>query len=109
MNDDKHYVPAWNYNPSDGRALKNPINQEQAMAELVSVVKDMTPDKFTPKIVKQTKDYLYLEYESPTFGFIDDVEFFFPANRSVLCFRSVIDEIKYNVRDLCRADSKHLP
>lgn len=80
-NDMTHYVPSWNYNPQDGRALKNPATQEQAMAELVDVVKSLKPDKFTPKIVQQTADYLYVEYESPTFGFIDDVEFFFPSDR----------------------------
>jgi hypothetical protein len=81
MNDDKHYVPAWQYNPADGRALKKPVNQKQAMEELVSVVNEVQPDKFSVNIIKQTADYLYIEYQSPTFGFIDDVEFFFPANR----------------------------
>lgn len=38
---------------------------------------ELKPDGFTPKIIKQTSDYVYLEYESPTFGFIDDVEFWF--------------------------------
>ena len=52
------------------------------MEELVSVVKDLTPDKFTPTIITQTSDYLYVEYQSPTFGFIDDVEFWFPKDRS---------------------------
>lgn len=61
----------------DGRALKKPATQAQAMEELVSVVKELTPDNFTPTIIKQTPDYLYVEYESPTFGFIDDVEFYF--------------------------------
>lgn len=51
------------------------------MEELVSVVKDLQPDKFTPTIITQTSDYLYVEYQSPTFGFIDDVEFWFPKDR----------------------------
>lgn len=38
------------------------------MQELVEVVKNLKPDGFDPKIVKQTDDYLYVEYESPTFG-----------------------------------------
>ncbi|KAG1671061.1 hypothetical protein FOA52_000732 [Chlamydomonas sp. UWO 241] len=76
-NDQTHYVPAWTYNPEDGRGMKKAATQEQAMAELVAVVKDLKPDGFEPKIVKQTADYLYLEYTSPTFGFIDDVEFWF--------------------------------
>ena len=48
------------------------------MQELVDVVERLKPDGFTPKIVKRTEDYLYVEYESPTFGFIDDAEFYFP-------------------------------
>ena len=56
------------YNPEDGRALKKPATQAQAMGELVAVVKELKPDGFEPKIVKQTADYLYLEYSSPTFG-----------------------------------------
>lgn len=38
------------------------------MQELVDVVKTLKPDKFEPKIIKQDKDYLYVEYQSPTFG-----------------------------------------
>ncbi|GAX72951.1 hypothetical protein CEUSTIGMA_g406.t1 [Chlamydomonas eustigma] len=76
-NDRNHYVPAWSYNPEDGRALKNPATQEQAMKELVEVVNSLKPDGFTSEIIKQTSDYLYLEYTSPLLGFIDDVEFWF--------------------------------
>ncbi|EFJ46193.1 hypothetical protein VOLCADRAFT_105627 [Volvox carteri f. nagariensis] len=76
-NDREHYAPPLTYNPQDGRGRKNPATQEQAMAELVSVVKTLQPDGFTPKIIKQTPNYLYVEYESPIMGFIDDVEFWF--------------------------------
>lgn len=76
-NDPTHYVPAWTYNPEDGRGLRKPASQAQAMEELVSVVKELKPDGFEPTIIKQTNDYLYLEYESPFFGFKDDVEFYF--------------------------------
>lgn len=47
------------------------------MQELAEVVATLKPDGFTPRIVTQTNDYLYAEFESPTFGFIDDVEFWF--------------------------------
>ena len=36
-NDLSHYVPAWTYNPEDGRGRKKPATQEQAMAELTEV------------------------------------------------------------------------
>jgi hypothetical protein len=39
---------------------------------------ELHPDKFDPKIVTKTADYVYVEYQSPTFGFTDDVEFYFP-------------------------------
>ncbi|KAL4524396.1 hypothetical protein Ndes2526B_g00406 [Nannochloris sp. 'desiccata'] len=80
LNDEGHYVPAWTYNPEEGRGKKKPATQAQAMQELTDVVSKLTPDGFTPTIVKQTDDYLYVEYQSPTFGFIDDVEFYFTSN-----------------------------
>jgi uncharacterized protein (DUF1499 family) len=88
LNDEGHYVPAWTYNPEEGRGKKKPATQAQAMQELVEVVSTLTPDGFKPTIVKQTDDYLYLEYESPTFGFIDDVEFFFPTDSNHVEYRS---------------------
>jgi Protein of unknown function (DUF1499) len=48
-------------------------------------LKELKPDKFTPKLVTKTDDYVYVEYESPTFGFIDDVEFYFPDVCAHLC------------------------
>ena len=51
------------------------------MQELVEVVSSIKPDGFTPKIVTQTADYLYAEFESPTFGFTDDFEVYFPSDR----------------------------
>ena len=56
------------YNPEDGRGSKKPATRDQAMKELVEVVSSLQPDKFTPTIIKQTDDYLYAEYQSPTFG-----------------------------------------
>ncbi len=63
-NDDKHFVPGWAYDPSGKRGK----TQAQAMAELAEVVSTLQPDGFTPTIVQQTDDYLYAEYQSPTFG-----------------------------------------
>lgn len=81
-NDMTHYVPQWTYNPEEGRGTKNPATAEQAMQELVEVVENTSPDGFTPKIVKKTEDYLHVEYESPTFGFIDDFEAYFPKDKA---------------------------
>lgn len=81
MSDPAHYVPAWTYNPEDGRGRTKPATREQAMAELVEVVTALKPDGFMPTVVKQTDEYLYVEFESPTFGFVDDVEFWMPADK----------------------------
>jgi hypothetical protein len=35
---------------------------------LVQVVSSIKPDGWTPTIIKQTKDYLYVEYQSPWLG-----------------------------------------
>lgn len=80
-NDPTHYVPPWTYTPSEEsrkRLGKKPINREQAMKQLVDTVKASSPDGWSPTIVKQTDDYLYVEYESPILGFVDDVEFWLP-------------------------------
>lgn len=47
----------------------------------VAQVSTIKPDNFTPTVITQTGDYLYAEFQSPTFGFIDDVEFWFPDNK----------------------------
>lgn len=38
------------------------------MRELVDVVKALKPDGYTPSIVRQEKDYVYVEYQSPILG-----------------------------------------
>lgn len=38
------------------------------MAELIDAIKLSKPDGFVPTIVKQTEDYVYVEYQSPFFG-----------------------------------------
>eukprot|EP00245_Coleochaete_scutata_P007440 TRINITY_DN22852_c0_g1_i1.p1 TRINITY_DN22852_c0_g1~~TRINITY_DN22852_c0_g1_i1.p1 ORF type:complete len:232 (-),score=43.21 TRINITY_DN22852_c0_g1_i1:389-1084(-) len=89
INDPGHYVPAWNYAPEDGRARKGPVSQKQALEELVEVIESTKPDDFTPKIVTKSDNYLYVEYESPLMGFVDDVEFWFPpGGRPIVEYRS---------------------
>lgn len=52
-------------------------------------VSSLQPDGFTPKIVEARADYLYVEYESPLLGFIDDVEFWFkPGSNARVEYRS---------------------
>ncbi|KAL7083306.1 hypothetical protein ACP275_14G153000 [Erythranthe tilingii] len=84
-----HYAPPWNYNPPEGRGSKKPVSKEQAMQELLQVIKSTKPDKFTPKITEKRDDYVRVEYESPILGFVDDVEFWFaPGKKSIVQYRS---------------------
>ncbi|XP_061348607.1 uncharacterized protein LOC133293986 [Gastrolobium bilobum] len=87
VTDRTHYAPPWNYNP-EGR--KDRVNREEAMEELIDVIEStIPPEKFTPKIVERTEDYLRLEYQSPILGLVDDVEFWFPPDKdSIVEYRS---------------------
>uniref|UniRef100_A0A0E0D9T2 Uncharacterized protein n=1 Tax=Oryza meridionalis TaxID=40149 RepID=A0A0E0D9T2_9ORYZ len=88
ITDSIHYAPPWNYNPKDGRRAK-PITKHEAMNQLIQVVTQTKPDNFTPRLVEKTDDYVRVEYESPIFGFVDDVEFWFPpGNKSIVQYRS---------------------
>ncbi|KAG8098995.1 hypothetical protein GUJ93_ZPchr0013g37839 [Zizania palustris] len=87
ITDSNHYAPPWNYNPKGGSRAK-PITKDEAMEELVQVTQTK-PDNFAPRIVEKTDDYVRVEYESPVFGFVDDVEFWFPpGNKSIVQYRS---------------------
>ncbi|XP_073147165.1 uncharacterized protein [Henckelia pumila] len=78
-----------NYNPEEGRGSKNPASKEQAMKELLDVIKSTKPENFSPKITEKTDDYVRVEYESPIMGFVDDAEFWFPpGKKSIVQYRS---------------------
>ncbi|XP_077243147.1 DUF1499 family protein [Tasmannia lanceolata] len=89
INDRTHYAPPWNYNPENGRGSKKPVNREEAISELIQVIKSTKPDKYTPRILEKKDDYIRVEYESPILGFVDDVEFWFPpGKKSLVQYRS---------------------
>nr|XP_023916267.1 uncharacterized protein LOC112027847 [Quercus suber]POF05771.1 hypothetical protein CFP56_43522 [Quercus suber] len=80
-----HYAPPWNYN----RGKKKSVSREEAMEELIQVIKSTKPDKFTPRIAEKKDDYVRVEYESPILGLVDDVEFWFPPGKnSIVEYRS---------------------
>jgi uncharacterized protein (DUF1499 family) len=77
-NDIKHYIPQWTYGKT-----KTPA---EAMQDLVDACSQAKVENFTPAII--TRDdgagYLYAEFTSDLFGFIDDVEFLInPATKEV--------------------------
>lgn len=57
------------------------MRREEAMEELLQVIKTTKPDKYTPRIVEKKDDYVHVEYESPILGIVDDVEFWFPPGK----------------------------
>ncbi|VFQ84004.1 unnamed protein product [Cuscuta campestris] len=81
ISDLTHYAPPWNYNPEEKRGK---VSREIAMKELVEVIKSTKSDHFTPKVVEKKDDYVRVEYASPIFGFVDDVEFWFPAGKKAI-------------------------
>ena len=57
---------------------------EPAMAALKSIIERMP----RTNIVEERADYLYAEFTSRLIGYVDDVEFYFPANEPVIHVRS---------------------
>jgi len=58
--------------------------REEVIRKLRSIIGD-TP---RARIVEETPDYLYVEYESALLGFVDDVEFYMPAYEKAIQVRS---------------------
>lgn len=83
FNDSLHYVPAWTYNDEEKIARgAEATSAKKALEQLVDVVNTTDCDGFEATIVERKDDYLRVEYKSPFFGFVDDVEFWFPEDTS---------------------------
>ncbi len=54
------------------------------MEKLVTVVNSMK----RAEIVEKTNDYLYVEFTTATWRFVDDVEFYFDDGKKLIHFRS---------------------
>ncbi|MBD3392958.1 MAG: DUF1499 domain-containing protein [Chitinivibrionales bacterium] len=59
-------------------------SMEDAMATLKAAVDSMP----RTELVAETKDYLYVEFTSAVWRFVDDVEFIFDDEKKVIHFRS---------------------
>ncbi|EPS70119.1 hypothetical protein M569_04640 [Genlisea aurea] len=76
-------------NNLEGRGSKNPVSREEAIKELLTVIESTKTGNSTPKVAEKRDDYIRVEYECPILGFVDDVEFWFPAgSKSVVEYRS---------------------
>tara|TARA_B100001758_G_scaffold203038_1_gene182585 strand:+ start:266 stop:586 length:321 start_codon:yes stop_codon:yes gene_type:complete len=51
-----------------------------AKGQLIDIIKTTDCDGFTARIVEEYDDYVRATYTSPTLGFVDDVEFWFPRD-----------------------------
>lgn len=74
IDDEKHFIEPFTY-PSDKRRAF------EALRQVIS-----SQDRTT--IVKQSGDYLRIESKSRWFRFVDDVEFYFPKDVSMIHLRS---------------------
>jgi len=82
VNDAVRFVPPWTYNSEEwlARGGREKRSRAVAMQQLVEAVAASRPDGYVPKIVKQTEEYLQVEYtrDTPTYSVTDDVEFYLP-------------------------------
>jgi len=64
--------------------LRYTSSTPEAMAELKKIIQQMK----RTAIVSETNDYLYIEFTSAMWRFVDDVEFWFDENAHVIQVRS---------------------
>ena len=78
--DDSHYLPPFPYSDAglDSR--------EVALNRIVEILE--TPTRETIRITQTEDDYIRAEFVTRIWRFVDDVEFFFPEDESVIHFRS---------------------
>ena len=62
----------WAMAQSGDRRRKSEEKIEAIVFLITQVVSSLQPDGYKPEIIRETSDYLYVEYKSPTLGFIDD-------------------------------------
>ena len=80
FNDPVHYIPAWTYNDEEKVKRGGTETTRDGRSTLARVIENTDCDGYAPKIVEQTNDYMRVEYTSKVFGFVDDVEFWFPPD-----------------------------
>jgi uncharacterized protein (DUF1499 family) len=59
-------------------------NRKAAMQKLISTIENFRG----ARIVKAGEDYIHAEFRSRVFRFIDDIEFYFPADASIIHVKS---------------------
>lgn len=94
---DSHFVPPWMYDP---------VSMAEAITQLKTILNDFSEQKVTILEDRKTSSdvgeghYIATEFETPTFGFVDDVEFFFVPDGKSVEYRSASrigrDDLKAN-------------
>lgn len=57
-----------------------PLSYTGSPAEAMTALRQVVESQQGSDIMQQTDDYLYAEFTSKLMGFVDDVEFYFPAS-----------------------------
>ncbi len=66
----------------------HPMDYTGSRANAFERLKRIILSQKQAKIIKETADYIHVEYRSKLFRFVDDVEFYLPDNESVIHMRS---------------------
>jgi len=94
------YVPPWTYNPEVVDAVEgaNPTGKKKTMEEAIGDLKEVlaaykgeAPTLISERAVKNQFGegyYMYVEFETPLMGFVDDTEFFFEPDGKTVSYRS---------------------
>lgn len=72
--DNEHYI----------EPIKYKITNEKAKKKLMDVIDQMP----RTNVIKNQDDYIYVTFTTRIMRFVDDVEFYLPANNKVIHFRS---------------------
>jgi len=70
--------------PIDKEHYIAPISFSGTMEELRKAIAELP----LAKIIEARQDYLYAEFRTPVLGFVDDVEFYYEKNSSLIQIRS---------------------
>jgi len=66
----------------------DPITYKSSRAQAHAILIDVIKNLKRTKIVVEKDDYVYAEFTSAIFRFVDDVEFYFDKNKNVIHVRS---------------------
>ncbi|MFW9942363.1 MAG: DUF1499 domain-containing protein [Candidatus Thorarchaeota archaeon] len=64
--------------------IKYEISLEEAKSKLISIINAFK----RVKLISETENYLYFEFRTRFWRFVDDVEFFFDDTKKIIHFRS---------------------